>query len=291
MDSPDSGDRPAEPVGAILFRWRKRRKLTGQQLGDRVGMSQAKISRLETGAVAAEPSDVRLLAEALDMPAAEAERVIELAEHADDRLTDWVSAGRDQADRQREYGRAEAAAKELRILQPAVIPGLLQTSEYARAILSAHEQGDDSRRADSAVTEAVIARMQRNQILHSRDRDFHFLITEQVLRNQVCHPAEMISQLDRMRQVATFPNVHLGIIADDTQLPIAPYHGFVVADDRWVSVDLFTASLRSSGRKTVRAYRRMFESLEAVAHTEIDALLDRYQAHYARMLLPNPVSK
>ena len=56
-DSPTSADQPMEPVGTILARWRKRRRLTGQALGDRVGMSQAKISRLETGAVAAEPSD------------------------------------------------------------------------------------------------------------------------------------------------------------------------------------------------------------------------------------------
>ncbi|MEU4690334.1 helix-turn-helix transcriptional regulator [Actinoplanes sp. NPDC023714] len=289
--SRSSGDRPAEPVGAILLRWRKRRRLTGQQLGDRVGMSQAKISRLETGAVAAEPGDVRLLAEALEMPAVEAERVVELAEHADDRLIEWTSAGADQATRQHEIGRAEAAAKEIRILQPTVIPGLLQTSEYARAILSAHERQADPHGADSAVTEAVIARMQRNQILHAGDREFHFLITEQVLRNQVCRPAEMISQIDRMREISRFPNVRLAIITDDAPLPIAPYHGFFVADGRWVSVDLFTGAWRSTGRGTVRAYRQAFDALEAVATTDIDDLLDAYQARYARMLVPNQLSR
>jgi transcriptional regulator with XRE-family HTH domain len=286
-DSPPS----AEPVGVILARWRKRRKLTGQVLADRVGMSQTKISRLETGAVAAEPSDVRLLAEALELPPAEAERVVGLAEHADNQLLEWTSAGRDLADRQREYGRMESTAKDLRTFQPTVIPGLMQTSEYARALMAdLEDEVDDAPLADSAVSEAVNARMQRNQILHVPHREFHFLITEQVLRNQVCQPAEMIVQIDRMREVATYPNVHLRIVTDDALLPIAPYHGFVVADDRWVSVDLFNVSLRSSGRQTVRSYRRVFEALEAVAMTDFGNLLDRYQTRYARMLLPNSVA-
>ncbi|WP_433831009.1 helix-turn-helix domain-containing protein [Actinoplanes sp. CA-015351] len=287
---PGPDDRPVELVGSVLARWRKRRKLTGQELGDLVGMSQAKISRLENGKVLAEPGDVRAIAEALNLPDEERERVVERAEHADDRLTEWTPAGRDLADRQKEYGRMEATAKELRIMQPAVVPGLLQTSEYARALLAdLKDEVDDLRSADSAVSEAVNARMQRNQILHEQGREFHFLITEQVLRNQVCQPAEMISQISRMREVAAQPNVRLRIVADDAVLPIAPYHGFVVADDRWVSVDLFSASLRSAGRQAVRTYRRIFDALEQVALTDVSDLLDRYHARYVAMLMPKSV--
>ncbi|MBB2940309.1 transcriptional regulator with XRE-family HTH domain [Actinoplanes lutulentus] len=278
-------------MGAILFRWRKRQKLTGLQLGKRVGMSQAKISRLETGAVAAEPGDVRLLAEALGVPPGEAELAIELAEHAGERLIEWVPAGRDQAERQREIGRAEAAAKEIRILQPAVVPGLLQTSEYARAVLSAHEGRAATGSNDAAVTEAVIARQERNRILHSPAREFHFLITEQVLRVGVGGPAVMISQIDRMREVAGFPNVRLSVITDEAELPIPIYHGFFVADDRWVSVDLFTALLRATGRTIVRDYRELFDQLESAARSDIDDLLDHYQARYVGALQPKSVAR
>jgi transcriptional regulator with XRE-family HTH domain len=285
-DSPEFEDRPLEPVGVILARWRKRRKLTGQALGDLVGMSQAKISRLETGSVGAEPGDVRTLAEALDLPPAEIERIVGLAEHVDNQLIEWTSAGRAVAARQREYGRMESSARVLRILQPAVIPGLLQTSEYARAILNgSKDELDETPSDDLAVTEAVNARMQRNHILHQPDHEFHVLITEQVLRNQVCSPAEMIVQIDRMRELASLPNVHLRIVTDDVLLPVAPYHGFVLADDRWVSVDLFSTSLKSSGRKTVRTYRRIFDALEQQALADVDELLDRYKARYAHLLL------
>lgn len=287
-DSPEPADQPVEPVGAILARWRKRRRLTGQALGERVGMSQAKISRLETGAVSAEPADVRLLAEELGMPAAEVDRVVELAEQADYQLTDWTSAQHDLAASQREFSRIEAAAKELRVFQPTVVPGLLQTSEYARSIMSSvKDEVADARLADSeiAVSDAVNARMQRNSVLLGRDREFHFLITEQVLRNRVCRPAEMVAQIDRMREVAAYPNVHLRIVMDETELPIAPYHGFVVADDRWVTVDLFNGSLKSGGREAIRAYRHVFDALEKAAQADVDDVFDRFANYWARMLL------
>ncbi|BFU45437.1 helix-turn-helix domain-containing protein [Krasilnikovia sp. MM14-A1004] len=294
QDSPDlRPDRPIEPVGAILARWRKRQKLTGQVLGDRVGMSQAKISRLENGVVAAEPGDVRLLAEALGMPQAEVERVVELAEHADNRLTDWTWAQQGLATAQSEMGRIETAAKDLRVFQPAVVPGLLQTSEYARAIMTElKEELDDARLVDSAVmvSEAVTARMKRSEILALPDREFRFLITEQVLRNRVCRPADMIAQIERMRELAARPNVYLLIIPDHAPLPLAPFHGFYVADNRWVSVDLFNTSVMSKGHRTVRIYRRAFDALERVALTDAVDLLDHYQARYVRMMLQNSVA-
>jgi transcriptional regulator with XRE-family HTH domain len=289
-DSSSSDAQPPAPVGRTLAKWRKRRNLTGQALADRVGMTQSKISRLETGAVAAEPADVRLLAEALEMPSGEVEHVVELAEHAaDNRLIEWIAAGHELLALQREIGRMEAAAKELRVFQPAVIPGLMQTSEYARAVMS--DSMDEVAAAglvDSAVevSEAVSARMQRNQVLHLPDHQFHFLITEQVLRDQVCSAAEMIAQIERMRELAKYPNIDLRIITDGTSLPIPPYHGFVVADEKWVSVDLFTASLKSNGRQLVRAYREAFAALERVGTKDIRGLLDRYQEQYARKLLP-----
>lgn len=292
-DSPDSAGQPDEPVGVIIARWRKKKKLTGQALGDRVGMSQTKISRLETGAVAAEPADVRLLATEIGMPPAEVERVVELAGRADNKLTEWRPVGPDLEFFQREIGRVEAEAKELRVFQPTVIPGLLQTSEYARAIMSeTKDQLADAQLVDSAVavSDVVGARLLRSRILSLPDHQFHFLITEQVLRNRVCVPAETVAQIARVREVAGLPNVDLRIIPDDAELPIPTYHGFVVADDRWVSVDLFTTMLKSSGRNTVRAYRGVFDALERVALTDIGDLLDKYQAHYARMLLPDSVA-
>ncbi|MCU7730330.1 helix-turn-helix transcriptional regulator [Actinoplanes sp. KI2] len=286
----DSPDFTGQPVGAILARWRKQRRLTGQALGDRVGMTQSRISRLETGVIAAEPSDIRALGRELGVPADDVEKVVAMVERVDERLTDWLPESLDLAERQDETARIEKPAKEIRVFQPAVVPGLAQTDVYARAVLSGLKDGlDDARVADSAiaVANAVNARVQRAGILLLPDRSFHFLMTEQVLRNQVCEPAAMIAQIARLRELAAYPNVRLRIIGDDAELPIAPFHGFYVADDRWVSVDLFNSTLKARGAKIVHTYRRVFDLLEAVALPDAGNILNDYEKRYARMLLPN----
>ena len=61
-------DDPAEPTGAAIARLRHQARLTGQQLGRLVTMSQAKISRIETGQTTASPDDIGRLARALGAP-------------------------------------------------------------------------------------------------------------------------------------------------------------------------------------------------------------------------------
>lgn len=288
-NSPALSHGATEPVGAALARWRKRKKMSGQALGEKVNMSQAKISRLETGASAPDPNDVRTVAEGLGLPAAEVERLVDLAEQSNNTFTDWRPTHLGLADRQNDLRHLEASAREFRVFQPAVVVGLLQTSEYARELLSSLERElDDEGIADSAaaVPVAVAARMQRNPVLAEPDRTFHFLMTESVLSNRVCSPGEMLAQIQRIRTISEQENVTVRLVPAETHLPLAPYHGFELMDDRCVLVDLFNASLMSRGRRTVRHYLRVFDALERVGTTEIAPILDKYQVLYARMLLP-----
>ena len=283
MTDPPFTDDADEPVGAALARWRKRKKIPGQELGDRVGMSQPKISRLETGASAPDPQDVRRIAEALDLPPSEVERLVALADRSSNQFIDWQSIEPGLVNRQQFIRRLESSARETRVFQPAVVPGLLQTSEYARAILTGVriELADDQI-ADSAlaVAEAVTARLQRSQGLDDPHRQFQFLITEAVLGHQVCRPADMVAQIARIREVAEQPNISVRVIPQDAAWTIAPYHGFVLLDDRNVVVDLFNTGLLSKGRRTARHYRRVFEALDSVATTDIEPLLNAYQQRY-----------
>jgi len=286
-NSPDFPDGSDEPVGVALARWRKSKQISGQVLGELVGMSQATISRFENGTSSPDPHLVRRIGEALELPADEIERLVGLVDRPSEVLIDWQSTQPGLADRQHFVRRLEASARDTRIFQPAVVPGLLQTSEYARAVLTATriELADDQI-LDSAlaVSEAVAARMQRSLVLDDPDRRFQFLITEDVLGHQVCRPVDMIAQIARLREVAAFPNVSVRIIPHDAEWPIAPAHGFVLTDDRNVFVDLFNTSLMSRGRRTAGHYRRVFDSLDAVATGEIDPVLDDFEKRYIRRL-------
>ncbi len=287
-DSPNSSRSAGESVGAALARWRRRKKISGQVLGDKVGMSQAKISRLETGASTPDPQDVRLIARGLELPADEVERLAALAEQSDEQFVEWQAVEPNLPNRQNFVKSLEAPVREVRVFQPAVVPGLLQTSEYARAILEAFrfEVGDGKAAgSDLAVQEAVAARMARSQALYEPDREFHFVMAETVLCNLVCGPLDMLGQIKRLREIAKRPNVAIRIVTLTQRWPVPPANGFELMGDRHVMADLINSSLVSrAGRRAVRQHRHVFDAFEAVATTDIEPILDKYEARYVQML-------
>jgi len=267
------------PVGRDLRALRRSRGLTGQQLGALTGMSQAKISRIETGAVTADVGDVEVLASALQAPAEVREELVERAARSHSQMTEWRPGVPSVANSQREFAELEADARELRTFQPAVIIGLLQTSEYARAIMTgtqdhlAHNLGT---KAPAVVSEAVSLRVRRHEILDEPGKSFHFVMTESVFGNRLSRPAVMLDQLDRVREVARKPNVDLRVVPAEARLSLPPYHGFEILDDRCVTVDLFNFPIMSRVRADIDLYRHVFDELERLATRDIEPILDRY---------------
>jgi len=272
------------PVGVALARLRRHANLTGAQLGKRAGMSQAKISKIETGAVNAAAEDVERLATALGVDRAEVERLTRQAEHERDRVQDWRLGRYDPATWQREIAELEAGAHELRVFQPAVVSGLLQTSDYARSVLArVHEAWTDPPQRQTVVTEAVSARMQRQEILDDPAKRFHFVIPETLLQNMLGRPDEMVVQLRRLQDVAQLDNVTLSIIRRDARWPYAPLHGFSLVDDRRVIIDLFNTVVVAEGRSDLRLFREIFDALENSATQDIKPILDRYRRQYLQL--------
>jgi transcriptional regulator with XRE-family HTH domain len=282
-DSPDPPAAPVPTVGEALAKLRKEARLTGHQLGALAGMSQAKISRIETGAALVDPRDVSALAQALKLSREDERRLVEQAERAHNQMTDWRPAQLGVADRQRDVAQLEGTTREFRVFQPAVIVGLLQTSEYARAIITKFQtELASSRIAASSVvvSEAVSARVQRHEVLAEPQKHFHFVMSEAVLSNRLSRPTDMLAQIDRLREVARQDNVTLRIVPAEARWAIPPYHGFELLDDRCVLVDLFNTTLMSRGRSDIRLYREVFDSIELQATTDIDPILDRYLDFY-----------
>ncbi|HEU4349951.1 MAG TPA: helix-turn-helix transcriptional regulator [Actinoplanes sp.] len=277
---------PDQPVGPVLARMRRARKLTGGQLGRLVGMSQPKISRLENGIGLPDPQDVRAVARALGADEALVNQLTDQAERSQNRMTDWRPVPVALAGRQRSIGQQEAEARAFRVFQPAVVVGLLQTSEYARSVLTSFQRlitEEGSGIPANAVPEAVSARVQRQEVLADRTKEFHFVMTEAVLSNRICPPEDMPAQIRRLRELSRQDNISIGIIPAETPLRQPPFHGFALLDDHLVSVDLFNTGLSSTGRADARLYRRVFDDFEAQAEWDIDPILDRYQNMYLDM--------
>jgi len=282
--SPD----PDEPVGETLARMRKAKHLTGAELAALVEMSQPKISRIERGQVLAEPADIGKIARALGADEALATRLMERTERSHNRMTDLRPTTVDLANSQKDVTDWESAARVVRSFESAAVPGLLQIGAYAQAVLRAYQRlaqrgaGEPSR---TLVAKAVAERVRRQQLLADPAKSFRFVLTETLLRNQICSPVDMLGQIDHLRKVAeSYDNVVIAIVPDTVPLAIPPMHGFALLDDKIVFIDAFNTGLISRGRGDAQRYRQVFDAFEEQARTDIAGILAKYRKLYIDLI-------
>jgi len=187
------------------------------------------------------------------------------------------------AKKQGEIGLVEQGAREIRIFQPTIIPGLLQSSGYAQAVMATPHGMLSDAAADlsqSALLAAVGRRVERQQILGVPGKRFFFLITESALGHWLGTPHDMLAQIEHLRTVGRQPNVTLGVIPAGVRLADPPLHGFEILDGNWLFVDLFNTSLTSRGHSDILLYRQLFDRLWKSATTDVDDILDRHARTY-----------
>jgi transcriptional regulator with XRE-family HTH domain len=110
--------------------------LSGEALGKRIGMSQSKISKIETGRLLPAVLDVERILTALQVDEETSERLLVLARAANTEFRSWRSYQRfGLHHKQRELAVIEGGSKSIRFFLPAALTGLLHTPEYARASL------------------------------------------------------------------------------------------------------------------------------------------------------------
>ena len=153
----------------------------------------------------------------------------------------------------------EAQMTLLKLFQPALIPGLLQTPEYIRVILSRHDLGEE------VLTRTISARIERQQVLYESDKTLHFIITENVLRWRIVSPARMAEQIDRLISLSRLPNIYIGIVPFTAQQTDIANHAFVIRDDRTVTVETVHAEVVVTDPRDVALYVRKFEGFASLA--------------------------
>jgi transcriptional regulator with XRE-family HTH domain len=117
----------------------------------------------------------------------------------------------------------EKQATSLWWFEPSVFPGLLQTEDYARAILRAANLIAD-------LDEMVVARMERQQILHKEDPPVLVaLISESVLRHNVGGAEVMYEQLLHLAKMAERDNIIVHIVPDNAPACAGFLSGFIIA--------------------------------------------------------------
>lgn len=235
--------------------------LSGERLARRCGMSQSKVSRIETGRLLPTVLDVERMLQAFGVDQATRAELLSLARVANTEYQDVrASVRRGLHHRQRELASLERDAREMRHFLPTLLTGLLQIPEYMRAAMNTPIEpaaGDTSR--------AVALKLERQAILHDKSKHFAFLLTESAVRWQLCEPSVMAVQLDRLVSLSRLSNIRMGVMPLSAQVPDGAYHTFVAYDRRLVTVELFTGQLVLRDPKDVEHYRALFDFFDSHA--------------------------
>ncbi|MDQ0310689.1 transcriptional regulator with XRE-family HTH domain [Kitasatospora herbaricolor] len=207
MDSPTVLRRR---LGTELGKLRAASRMAAKDVAATLGWSASKLSRIESGSVPLQDRDAaRLLAHyGVDDPA-EVKQFINLARqsrqqgwwHAyGDALPDWFRA----------YIGLEADATKIETFQCELVPGLLQTEDYARQVIRAMNPGE----ASEDIERRVALRMERQQILdRPQPPRIWAIIGEAVMRRQVGDPSQMSGQLHHMADMAEGrPNMTIQVL-------------------------------------------------------------------------------
>ena len=250
-----------------LRRLREQAGLTCEDVGQRLECSGTRISRIETGRIGARPGDVRELLEIYGVTGAEADSLVQLARDAR-RKGWWHAYGRVLPPWFEAYVGLESDAARLHDFQPSVVPGLLQTQDYARAILRDAPYADYGEDID----QQLALRMRRQAVLDQpRPPQVRMVLGESVLWMQVGGPAVLRAQLLRLAELAARPDFSLQILPLRTAAHAQPAGPFTLlefadpADPTVVYLEHLTGSLLLDEDEEVQRYRAMFDHLRAAA--------------------------
>jgi transcriptional regulator with XRE-family HTH domain len=249
-------------LGQRLRELRVSAGLTGKQLAESLAWPPSKVSKLENGKQTPTDEDVQGWTQATGSET-EAEALLASLHTLEVQHAEWQRQFKGGLrTHQNEIAELDARTGLFRVFEPTVIPGLLQTAEYARARFA---QGITMFKVPNDINEAVRARAQRQEILYRTDKRFHFVLTEAALRFRLCEPDGTLGQLDRLVSLSALPNVKLGIIGFETEYVVAPWHGFWLLDNERVMVETYSAELNLAQPQEIELYASVFDQLAAVA--------------------------
>lgn len=209
-------DRPGSPtvrrrqLGKELRRFREQAGLTIERVAETTGKSASHLSRIERAEAGASVATVEQLLMAYKVPADIRDHLLQVAKEANQR--GWWQHSRYRDAVVGPYATLigfESAATSIREFEPTLMPGLLQTEEYARASL----QRGPARLLEDEIDARVEVRRQRQAILDRPDPpELWVVLDEAVIRRAVGGPEIMRRQLLHVVDMATRPNIEVHVI-------------------------------------------------------------------------------
>jgi transcriptional regulator with XRE-family HTH domain len=263
VPSPSSSARAAkQALGDRLREIRVNAGLTGRHLALLAGWDRTKVSKIEHGRTTPTPADIRNWCEHAGATEQTADLVASL--HAvEGMFVEWRRMERTGLRRAQEsVAPLFERTRRFRAYDSWLVPGLLQTAAYTKAILSATTA---RRGLPDDTDEAVAIRLQRQHVLHEGDHGFAVVIEESVLRGGIGGADTMAGQLGHLLMVGSLPSVSLGVIPFQPDRVLRPVEGFWIFDEERVTVELVSGWLTITQPREIAMYAQAFNSLSAMA--------------------------
>jgi transcriptional regulator with XRE-family HTH domain len=250
-----------------LVRLRNAGGMTIEQASAEVGISASHLSRVERAQVGVRLPVVKLL---LSTYGADASTVAQLIDVAKDATTRgwWQKYVGSIPEQYATYIGFEAEAEQIWNFEAAAVPGLLQTADYARALL----QGGTNRLSEEEIAGRVEIRMQRQQLLtQPNPPQLWFVLDESVIRRQVGGPKTLAAQLTRIAEVATLPHVDVQVMPFAVGAHPGTPGSFVVlrfaepTDQPVVYIETMAGDLYPENPKDISGAILAFDRLRAMA--------------------------
>jgi transcriptional regulator with XRE-family HTH domain len=266
---------PRRQLGRYLRELRSGQRITVKTAAEKLEWSEAKIWRIETGQTSLRSLDVEAMCRVYDAPPDLTEALMGLAKET--KAKGWWHAYGDVIPEGFDvYIGLEEAASLLSMYQSELVPGLLQTEDYARTVIK------DGMEDEEQIDRLVHVRIARQALIQRTTvpLELRAVLNEAVIRRPVGGHAVMAAQLDRLAEAAGWTNVSLRVVPFSTGLHKGVTSGpFYVlrfplngdgqeSEPATVYVNGFTGDLYLDKRHEVDRYANAFESIWSAALDE-----------------------
>jgi transcriptional regulator with XRE-family HTH domain len=239
---------------------------TIKSAAERTGLSTATISRIEAAKQAITPKNVRLMGQAYGVGAPLLDTLVRLAGESDDR--GWLVAYSDTVpDWFERFVGEEADARTIWNFELKVIPGLLQTEAYTRAVSVA----SNPRATEDDLRQSIAFRRARQErLLAANSPELVAVIDESALHRVVGSPEVMREQLRHLIEVSTHPNITVLVLpfsagAHPAKTSFAVLHFMPEGGEPTVFVEVEGGALYPDRVTDFDRYTWIFHQLEQLA--------------------------
>lgn len=268
---------PATPrsrrLGRELRRLRDGAKLTLEEAGKLIGSSGSRIQRIESGEIKPRPGDVMELLVAYGQPIdGEPGRSL-LVMARELREVGWWQRLNSLPTRYATMISYEEEATEIRNFEPVLIPGLLQTEAYARAVISVGRETDGD-----IIEQRVQARLKRQEILSRKQKTprLFVVIAEAALLVEVGGVEVMRNQLGHLVTMAGQANIQIQILRFGAGAHMADQGGFLVlksSDDPPLGyIDTLAGALFLESPQETSRLSSVFDHLQKLAMSPAESV-------------------